>query len=271
MAVTLLPFAFPGLPDGVNVRCWFQMRTPPATGSEWGTPWDGGNISFETGDDPDSVSRNRRELFHRIFHHPAAPDTDGFKSPTGAGGVCELRQVHGSDIIFEPEVTPFLAPSALEEGDGMATGVPGRALLVKTADCQAILLAHESGACVAALHVGWRGNRANFPGMAIRRLCGHYGLHAAGFLAVRGPSLGPSAAQFVHFDAEWGPDFVPWHDRQHRTVDLWRMTRAQLLGAGLREDRIFALDLCTHSLPRNFFSYRRSRICGRQAAVVMID
>lgn len=266
MAVTLLPFAFPGLPDESRVRCWFQMRTQAPAGSEWHNPRDGGNISFETGDDPATVGANRKELFHRIFHRPAAPETEPHDF-----GICELRQVHGSDIVFEPDVVPPATPSLLVEGDGMASTVPGRALLVKTADCQALLLAHESGACVAALHVGWRGNRANFPGLAVRRLCEHYGLRAGDFLAVRGPSLGPAAAQFVHFDAEWGPDFLPWYDHQRRTVDLWSLTRTQLLEAGLREERVFALDLCTHSLPQHFFSYRRNRVCGRQAAIVMIE
>ena len=49
-----------------------------------------------------------------------------------------------------------------------------------------------------------------------------------------------------------------------------RMPRDQLLEAGLPDEGIFGLDLCTASMPDSFFSYRRDGICGRQANVIWI-
>ena len=48
------------------------------------------------------------------------------------------------------------------------------------------------------------------------------------------------------------------------------LTRDQLLEAGLPDEGIFGLDLCTASMPDSFFSYRRNGICGRQANVIWI-
>ena len=71
------------------------------------------------------------------------------------------------------------------------------------------------------------------------------------------------------FEAEFGEAFRPYFDHRTRRVDLWRLTRDQLVAAGLSRDRIFGLDLCTRSLPL-FFSYRRDKTTGRQASLIWI-
>jgi len=172
--------------------------------------------------------------------------------------------------VFEPNATDASA-DPMQEADGMATSRPGLGLLIKTADCQALLLAHASGRHVAALHVGWRGNRVDYPGKGVREFCARYGLNPAELSAVRGPSLGPAAAEFVNFTAEWGPKFLPWFDTGRQTMDLWRLTRHQLEAAGLLPERIFSLDLCTYSLPDILFSYRRDKQCGRQGSVIWME
>jgi copper oxidase (laccase) domain-containing protein len=123
---------------------------------------------------------------------------------------------------------------------------------------------------VAGLHVGWRGNRAEFPGLAVAALCDRYGARPDELVAVRGPSLGPGSSEFVNFDLEWGEAYRAYHDPAARTVDLWRLTRDQLVRAGLKAGCIFSLDLDTCVLPE-FFSYRRDRITGRQASLVWIS
>ena len=62
---------------------------------------------------------------------------------------------------------------------------------------------------------------------------------------------------------------APIFDYRTNRLDLWRLTRDQLKAVGLREDRIFSLDLCTHDLPQ-FFSYRRDRTTGRQVSLIWI-
>lgn len=243
----VLPFAFPGLE---RVSCVFTTRRGGASRP----PFDGANLSFDVGDEPASVAANRRALAEGL----------------GLSGWCECRQVHGEVLHFEPPATALDAAATLE-GDALATAAPGLALCVKTADCQPVLLAHESARFVAALHVGWRGNVMNLPGSAVARLCARYGCAPAELYAVRGPSLGPQAAQFTNFEAEFGAGFRDFHDAAARTVDLWRLTRSQLLGAGLRGERIFGLDLCTLANRREFFSFRAARATGRQVALIWIN
>ena len=252
MDLTFLPFRFPGVP---SVRCAFQCRglTPPPAAQVPLSGYAGGNLSLETGEDPGPVRARRRALAAAL----------------GVDGWAELRQVHGDALIFEPDPTdPECA--ATREADGACATRPRLALMIKTADCQPVLLASASGRHIAALHVGWRGNRADFPGSGVARFCARYGLSPREVFAGRGPSLSPAHAEFVNFEREWPESFRPWFDEQSRRMDLWSLTRDQLRRAGLPASHIHGLDWCTFANP-TFYSYRRNPACGRQAAFIWID
>ena len=248
--VAFFPYTFPGpAPLAERVACAFTSRRGGASQGAYASA----NLSFDVGDDAQAVRANRAALAERL----------------GFSAWLECRQVHGTTMHFDPLAGDRDQPSGLE-GDGLATTRPGHALVVKTADCQPLLLAHGSGKYIAALHVGWRGNAAGFPQLGVARFCEHYGLDPADIWAVRGPSLGPEQAEFTNFSDEFGMGFQDWYDPGTRTVDLWQLTRDQLLEAGLRSENIHGLDLCTASMADTFFSYRREKVSGRQAGIVWI-
>lgn len=232
-----IPFAFPGLP---SVGCAFGTSLTGTLA-----------IGVTPGGDTEAVANRRRAM-------------------KGLGLDCwtEARQVHGAAVLVDPDPTPpDEAPSL--EADGLCTEKNGLGLLIKTADCQPLLLADAKGRAVAALHVGWRGNAMNFPAAGLGRFCEAYGLDPGEVFAVRGPSLGPGASEFVNFQTEWPSGFAPWFNETTWTVHLWELTRHQLVQAGMRREHIFSLDLCTYSLHRLFFSHRRGH-SGRQGSCIWI-
>lgn len=240
---TAIPFTFPGAP---HIHCLFGTRT-------------GGSISPVSG-----VATEPQALAARA----------ALLATAGVDAWAELRQVHGDAIVEKASPTPLdpgfdPATTVLPAADGQFTDQAGFALAIKTADCQPLFLAHPSGP-VAALHVGWRGNRLEFPRTAALAFCKQYGLKPEEVLAVRGPSLGPAAAEFINFDAEWSPEFTPWFDPATKTMDLWSLTRAQLRQAGLLPKNIYGIDCCTKTMPALFFSYRL-RDAGRQASIVWVE
>lgn len=190
----------------------------------------------------------------------------------GVEKVAVLNQVHGADLLIEPDGQSsgldFHVSPPDEKADGMATSASRLALIIRTADCQPILFSHISGKYIMALHVGWRGNRINFIGSAICRFCDAYGIEAGELMAVRGPSLGPCCSEFVNFSNEWGDDFLPWLDTQKRHMNLWNLTRDQLLSTGLKNKNIFSLDICTRCNHELFFSYRADRTAYRQCGLI---
>lgn len=242
--VESIGFSFPGLP-GIGVA--FSTRQ----GGVSLPPYDGANMSFDVGDDPEAVRTNRR----------------AFMEGLGFPEWCECRQVHGEELVFDPEP---LGPdvSGQVEADGMATDTKGLGLVIKTADCQPILLAHRRGGHIMALHAGWRGNEMDYPVSATERFCDRYGLDPDDLFAVRGPSLGPKSAQFVNFSTDFRPGFESYYDATAQTVDLWQLTVDQLMRAGLRRDRIFSIDHDTLAMEDRYFSYRRGPNSGRMASVI---
>ena len=229
----VIPFVFPGLD---RIQCAFTTRLA-------------GNLSLHpsNGAQADAAPAARRDVLARL----------------GIDSWTELNQVHGDTMLVEPATTSLDATGD-QDADGHMTARPGHALCVKTGDCQPILLAHPAG-FVAAMHAGWRGNTLHFPKTGVAAFCQQYGLDPADVRAVRGPSLG--YARFINFDREWPSEFRPWYDAATQCVDLWRLTRDQLLAAGLRPGTIYGLDLCTYSLPQLFFSYRRGEP-GRQVGLI---
>lgn len=247
MAVSGINFAFPGIP---HVRCFFQNRL----GGESTGAYMASNISMDVGDNPKHVVYNRLRLQKEL----------------GIRSWCELKQVHGNVVKFDPPETPS-GEAATLEADGSATNNPFKALVIKTADCQPVLLAHKSGKYIAGLHVGWRGNRIAFPVSGVEAFCTKYSISPSDVFAVRGPSLGPAEAQFINFENEWGVEWVRWFNKDTKMMDLWQLTKHQLQLAGIPEKQIFSLDLCTKTLEDDFYSYRRDRVTGRQASVIWID
>ncbi len=246
MGISFIPFNFPHIP---RVHCIFQTRMGGHSTGDYG----GGNISFSTNDDRALVLKNRLSLQKTIGHE-----------------LSELYQVHGDNLIFDPKpISMEQAP--IYEADGQATNKSGLGLIIKTADCQPILISHKKGTHIMALHVGWRGNACEFILSAVQRFCENYKILPKDLMAVRGPSLSPPMAEFINFNAEWKKDFAPWFSAQEKTMDLWGLTRHQLQQAGLEKSNIFGLDLCTYSMEELFFSYRKVKESGRQASVIWIS
>jgi copper oxidase (laccase) domain-containing protein len=89
-------------------------------------PTHSANMSLEVGDEAEEAVRANRAELRRML---------GIRSGRSCGR-CMDRPCTGylEDDFFE---------GITLEGDGLCTSRPGHALVIKTADCQAILLAHK--------------------------------------------------------------------------------------------------------------------------------
>ncbi len=238
--IQFIPFKFPGIN---GVECVFTTRLGGISQGEFSFA----NLSFDVGDDVKNVETNRKLLL----------------STMGISNIVELKQVHGEKLTKIEEI-----PEEDLEADALVTSMQNTALLIKTADCQPVLVAHKSGKYIGAFHVGWRANRGKFIVEWIKKFCVLYDISPEDICAVRGPSLDPAHSEFVNFAQEFGNDFKKYYDPENQTVDLWTLTRDQLLMTGILEKNIFSIDLCTYCLEDIFFSYRRNKRCGRQGGII---
>jgi polyphenol oxidase len=215
--------------------------------------YDSLNLSFNVGDRREAVAENRRRV----------------RKALGLSVLASARQKHGrreAVVAGEPRPRP---DSELEAADILLTRQPGVGLLIKQADCQAVVIYDPGRRVVANIHCGWRGQVQNVLGTAVARLKEQFGCQPADLYAAISPSLGPCCAEFRQFRQEFPPEFWPYQTRPHY-FDLWRLSQDQLLAAGLKEAHLALAGLCTRCGATQFFSYRRDRITGRQGTVIAL-
>ena len=78
MALSFIPFAFPGIPASAAL--------PDPRLGRFGRAYGGGNIAYTVGDDPLRVSANRLDLAASLE----------------LAEIAELDQIHGDTLVFDP-------------------------------------------------------------------------------------------------------------------------------------------------------------------------
>ncbi len=227
------------------------------TGGASRPPFDGFNLSHGVGDHPDAVDTNRNRLLQL----------------TGGDRHVYTRQNHGTavQVITRESCSqqgPMHTPS--QPADALITDVPGIRLLIQTADCQAVMLYEPKRRVVANVHCGWRGSVADIIGRTVTRMTTDFDCDPKRMTAAIGPSLGPCCAEFVNYEQEIPQRFWSFRVGQNH-FDFWRISRHQLVSAGLAADNIHAAGMCTRCNTHLFFSYRAARQTGRFAALIGMD
>jgi YfiH family protein len=208
------------------------------------------NLSFTVGDQEPLVVQNRHLVQQAL----------------GLNGLVSATQVHGhqESLVTTANAAPH---EEIPDADILLTGQSGLGLLIKQADCQAVMLYDPVRRVAANVHAGWRGQVGNILKEAVTRLQERCGCRPQDLIAALGPSLGPCCAEFRHYQEEFPPEM--WRYQVQPTYfDLWALSRDQLLAAGLRPEKIDIAGVCTRCRREEFFSYRRDRITGRQGAVI---
>lgn len=233
-----------------NVKILFTSRAGGVSTSPYGQL----NLALHVGDNPEAVAENRKKMLRAL-----GPRVSG----------AWLNQIHGNVVWPASACLGNRAP----DGDALWTDCAGTACVVMVADCLPILLCDSEGRQVAAVHAGWRGLAGGVVEAALRSFV----CPADEVLAWLGPAIGPN-----HFDV--GTDvykaFVdPGGElAAKRFVSIPQRKgfyRADL--QGLAQDRLRALGVtnvgaeryCTYSNAELFFSYRREKVTGRNAAAIV--
>ncbi|MCF8033902.1 MAG: polyphenol oxidase family protein [Desulfarculaceae bacterium] len=194
----------------------------------------------------------------------AAANRERLRAALGLGGLAWAHQVHGTEILAVEDG----GQGPLGEADGLATARPGLGLLIKQADCQAVVLAAPERGVIANLHVGWRGNAAGMPGKGVAFLRERYGVEPGELHAAVSPGLGACCGQFVNWREELPESFLAFKQGEDR-FDLEAATRAQLITAGLAPERIETSGVCT-VCDRDYYSYRRDHGTERFGTVIAL-
>jgi polyphenol oxidase len=186
---------------------------------------------------------------------------------TGRVGVY-ARQTHGTQVgIWNSK--PIPAADVRLDGDALVTNRDFGALVIQTADCQAVIIVDPVRRVVANIHSGWRGSIGNIIGRTIRTMACEYASRPRDLVCGIGPSLGPCCAEFVNYRNEFPKSFWSYR-RSGDYFDFWKISQDQMLAAGVLEGQISNSGICTKCNQHLFFSYRGDPQTGRFATVVGI-
>jgi YfiH family protein len=151
-----------------------------------------------------------------------------------------------------------------QDGDGMATALPGVMLGILTADCTPVLFADAQAGVIGAAHAGWKGAVAGVLENTVAAMT-KLGAMPDRITAAIGPTI--SLANYevgadlrARFDAADDRFFTASNRPNHYHFDLPGCARTRLERAGLRQ--ISDLGLCTYPPDNGFFSYRRTTHLG---------
>lgn len=236
-------------------RCqglWHAVTT--RHGGESRPPYASLNLSHGVNDDPKAVAANRGRLY----------------ALTCGGVHLYTRQNHGTSIhVISREVPSDSQTIQTLPGtaDALITDMPDVYLLIQTADCQAVMLFDPRRRVVANVHCGWRGSVADILGATVTRMTDRFGCDPKDMVAAIGPSLGPCCAEFIHYEDQIPTALWSFRVGEHH-FDFWRISRHQLVAAGLAESNVHSAGICTRCNSHLFFSYRAQRQTGRFAALI---
>ncbi|RZJ15353.1 MAG: peptidoglycan editing factor PgeF [Acidovorax sp.] len=270
------------LPAGVHALCSTRA------GGVSLPPYDSLNLGTHVGDDPAAVRTNRLRLQDRV------------QAVSAGTRPVFLHQVHGDGVAHLDIDTPDGT-----EADACVASSADVACAIMVADCLPVLLAHRSGAVVAAAHAGWRG-LAGTDGQGVlesvfkrfEALALDSKAHAAiksiarppepvatDTLAWLGPCIGPAAfevgpevrAAFCDVSPAAQACFTPTGAPSKYLCDLAGLARLRLQALGITA--IYGNDStapwCTLSNASRFFSHRRDSGVlggsGRFAACIWRD
>jgi polyphenol oxidase len=204
------------------------------------------------GDLPPLVEENRRRVQQAL----------------GVAKLISAAQVHGrQEAVIGGGCTDH--QGEIPEVDILITAQPGIGLVIKQADCQAVMFYDPQRRVAAHTHCGWRGQVMGVLGKTVDLLALHFGSRPEALYAAIGPGLGPCCAEFQNYQREFPPEFWEYQVRPGY-FDLWRLSFDQLRAAGLKPANIEVAGLCSRCREEEFFSYRRDRVTGRQAAVIAL-
>jgi YfiH family protein len=217
-------------------------------------PFDELNVAFSVGDNQEDVRGNRRLVANRV----------------DCRYTVYANQVHGTDILIYSGKEPAAAAQAgsPRSGDALISDIPGLALAVQVADCQAILLYDPVRKVVANIHSGWRGSVDDIAGKTVAVMESRFGCRGKDMIAAIAPSLGPCCSEFINYRSEIPEKFWKYKD-DGNCFDFWKISCDQLGNAGLRPDNIQAGGMCTRCSTDYFYSYRGAAgNTGRFATVI---
>lgn len=253
---------FPKLEETGVVEHLFTTRTGGVSSGIYSTM----NLSFSRGDDPECVRENYRRIGEVLGTDPEH--------------MVASKQTHTTNIRLVTEAdlgNGITGPSAYDDVDGLATDIPGIALVTFYADCVPLYFVDPVKKAIGLAHSGWRGTVAGMGACMVQFMREHFHSDPKDLIVAIGPSICVDCYEVSEevaeqFREEFPEDVLqPGKADGKYQLDLWKANESILLKAGIRLEHLIVTDVCTCHNPEYLFSHRASHgQRGNLAAFLML-
>ena len=174
------------------------------------------------------------------------------------------KQTHGDEVFIATKDCLFS-----ETADAIITAEIGLPLLIRTADCVALMVYDPVHQVIANIHAGWRGITKNIVSKTITRMQADFQSDPADLLVFLSPALEVCCAEFsdpFHELPAWMHPFI----RKNNRVDLKGALVYELESLGVVTSKIENKAVCTKCSKENLPSFRRNGTKRRLANMIMM-
>ena len=184
------------------------------------------------------------------------------KAKLGASKLVFMDQVHGDGVV------QIESGDELPTCDAMMTNVSGIALAVMVADCIPILYYDEVHQAIGVAHAGRVGTLLQIGQKTAQRMAETFGSELKELKVWMGPSI-RSCCYEVGVEATHGLESALHVKNGKYFLDLQRANLQAFLDIGIQRENIQDSEVCT-CCDQAYFSYRRDKITGRFAGVIVL-
>jgi YfiH family protein len=174
------------------------------------------------------------------------------------------NQVHGNEVEYAS------SPGVVESSDGLISDQPGLLLIIRTADCAAVMMFDWRKKIIANLHVGWRGAKKKIIYHGLRVMMKEHNCKPADIMVAVSPFIHPCCY-------EVGKEFKSIFSKKYLLekegklyFDLSRNILDELLSMEIDINNIELNGQCTFCDMMQFPSFRRNGTKNRLFNVIKI-
>ncbi|MEK6795461.1 MAG: peptidoglycan editing factor PgeF [Spirochaetota bacterium] len=237
----------------VRVPVFTSMRT----GGVSEGPYASLNTAYHVGDNEAHVAENRTRLF------------DAIGMPLARAVF--LDQTHSASCVIADESHAGRGvrahADAIPATDAVITKCTGIPLVIQTADCLPVVIADTEKGVIAAVHCGWKGIAGGILQNTVSAMRTAFGCRSADMHVFCSAAIGAACYEVgtevaSFFRCVTNVDGKLFLDIKSEAVSI-------LMTLGVTESTIEVAPENTFT-DAGLFSYRRDKICGRMATIVMI-
>lgn len=240
-----------------NFFCGFTSRT----GGFSSKPFNALNLAYHVGDDSESIFKNRQLIIEKFLD--SRPEY-----------IYSAIQVHGDRILYVNRNTMHTGGNIPVEADSLITDIKDIPLMALGADCNLIIIIDIKKRAAGVVHAGWRGTLNGILVKTLNSFKKYFDSSAENILVFFGPSIRNCCytvdrTLVDRFREKFGEADYYYRKGKDFFLDIVKLNLVHLKDFGIQNDNIFDTGKCT-SCGKEFFSYRKEKITGRQGAIAMI-